>query len=93
MELILKKQFIRQVSKVPDKTQRYVREVLDMLENAETLQSSGVDYKPMEGQKKGENYYRIRVGGWRIGIEYVEPTVIIITLMSRGDIYKHFPPK
>jgi mRNA interferase RelE/StbE len=47
----------------------------------------------MEGQRKDENYYRIRIGQWRIGIEVIEPRVVIITILSRGDVYKHFPPK
>ncbi|HAK80025.1 MAG TPA: hypothetical protein DCM71_24745 [Runella sp.] len=93
MEVIATKHFLKQLKSVPPKVQNSVYEVLKKLREANDFQSSGVDYKPLEGQKKGENYYRIRVGGWRIGIEYVEPKVIVITLMSRGDVYKHFPPK
>lgn len=43
--------------------------------------------------KKESNYYRIRVGQYRIGSEYLKPDIILITIMTRGDIYKHFPPK
>ncbi|MEO8961583.1 MAG: hypothetical protein ABI325_06870 [Ginsengibacter sp.] len=62
------------------------------------MQKSGVAYTKMEGQQKGENYYRIRVGEWRIGVDPIAiglktPSIIIITILSRGEIYKKFPPK
>lgn len=47
----------------------------------------------MEGQKNGENYYRTRVGEWRIGIKYIDPQVVCITILHRGTIYKKFPPQ
>ncbi|MBX9782631.1 MAG: hypothetical protein K2X48_04970 [Chitinophagaceae bacterium] len=58
---------------------------------AKSLESSGLDYKKMDGQKKGESYYRIRVGDWRIGLEYLHPKIIVITVLHRGTIYKKFP--
>ncbi len=67
--------------------------IIDKLKSSTSLENSGVDYVKMEGQKKGENYYRIRLGDWRIGIEYVNPTIIIICILSRGTIYKKFPPQ
>ena len=49
-----------------------------------------VDVKPIEG-KQGE-YYRMRLGKWRVIFSYDEEKMIIIvdTIMagSRGDIYK-----
>ena len=47
----------------------------------------------MEGQKKGENFYRIRVGEYRIGVENINPKVIVLLIVNRNDIYKLFPPK
>ena len=51
-----------------------------------------LDYTKMEGQRKGENYYRIRIGDWRMGMEYIHPKVIVLRILARGTIYKHFPP-
>ncbi|GAB4021659.1 type II toxin-antitoxin system toxin RelE3 [Spirosoma migulaei] len=99
MEITVRKSFIKELQKLPSKIQQSVREILEDLEQADDLESSGVDYKYMEGQKKSQNYYRIRVGGWRMGIEYNPPideqmaATLIITILSRGDIYKKFPPK
>ena len=67
--------------------------VIDKFKAAKTLQESGVDSKKMEGQKKGENFYRIRVGEYRIGVENINPKVIVLLIVKRNDIYKVFPPK
>ena len=76
---------------LPKNVQDDVRKILVLLENANSLQDSGVDYKFMVGQMKGEKYFRIRCGDYRIGIENINPTVIVITIVKRNDIYKKFP--
>lgn len=67
MEIIYRKKFLKESKHLPPKIQRQLKEVFDKLKEADSLESSGVDYKYMVGQKKGQNYYRIRVGRWRIG--------------------------
>jgi mRNA interferase RelE/StbE len=76
----------------PKPVQLAADEVIKKLIEAKSLQASGVDYTKMEGQRKGESYYRIRIGDWRMGIEYVHPKVIVLRILVRGTIYKHFPP-
>ena len=93
MELILRNKFIKQVSKLPKEIQEAVNKDLNLLGESDNLESSGLDIKRMAGQKKNTNYYRIRVGDWRIGIEVDDPFVVVITILTRGDIYKKFPPK
>lgn len=73
--------------------QRKVFEVIDKLEAADRLETSGLDCKKMEGQKSRESYYRIRIGDWRIGLEYIHPNITLLRVLSRGEIYKSFPPK
>jgi mRNA interferase RelE/StbE len=93
MVVILKNGFVKELKKLPPHTQALVHQVLKTLRDSKTLESSNLDLTRMEGQKKSESYYRVRVGQWRIGIEYDHPDVIVITILSRGNIYKHFPPK
>jgi mRNA interferase RelE/StbE len=92
MKLIVNKSFSKNFKKTPPYIQKQTLEILKLLKECESLETSGVDYIEMEGQKKDEYYYRIRVGGYRIGIELVNPSIIIVTIMPRGDIYKKFPP-
>lgn len=93
MEVIFKKSFIKALKSTPKPIQRLTENVISKLETTSSLEKSGVDYTKIEGQKKGEQYYRIRIGDWRMGIEYIHPKIIIITILTRGDVYKHFPPK
>ena len=93
MEVIVKKSFPKALKSAPGYIQEAVKEVITKLVSAKNLESSGLDYTKMEGQKKGENYFHIRLGDWRIGAEYANPKIILITILSRGNIYKQFPSK
>ncbi|MFT3946455.1 MAG: hypothetical protein QM763_05715 [Agriterribacter sp.] len=91
MEVITTKTFAKSLKSLPAKSQSAVMEVVLKLDVAVSLEVSGVDYKKLEGQRKGERYYRIRVGERRIGCEYINPKIILITVLSRSTIYKKFP--
>ncbi len=93
MEVIVKKSFPKAVKSTPKHIQEAVKEVIDRLVASENLETSGLDYSKIEGQRKGENYFRIRIGDWRIGAELMSPKIILITILTRGNIYKQFPPK
>ncbi|WAC09496.1 type II toxin-antitoxin system RelE family toxin [Dyadobacter pollutisoli] len=93
MVVLYVKRFQKDLKGAHKNVQKRVFEVIEKLENAQSLETSGVDCKKMEGQKSGEHYYRIRVGDWRIGIEYIHPDVTLLRVLSRGDMYKSFPPK
>ena len=92
MEVIITRSFMKDLKYKPAKVIQAVEQLINKLEGAANLEKSGVDFTKMEGQKKGENYYRIRLGDWRVGIEYIHPKVIVIRILARGQVYKHFPP-
>ena len=93
MEVIITRSFLKDLRSKPKHVLHAVDTLIALLEAAPNLEKSGADFKMMEGQKKGEHYYRIRLGDWRIGIEYIHPEVIIIRILARGDVFKHFPPQ
>jgi len=94
MEVIALKSFHKSLKSCPKYIQEAVRVILnEKLPAAKSLQESGLDYTKMEGTQKGEKYYRIRVGNYRIGIENINPNIIVIVIMKRNDMYKFFPPK
>ena len=92
MEVTIARTFIKDLKTAPKPTQQAADLAIKALIEAKSLQTSGLDYKKMEGQRKGENYYRIRLGDWRMGIEYVSPKVVVLRILARGSVYKHFPP-
>jgi mRNA interferase RelE/StbE len=92
MEVIVAKSFLKDLKLKPKHIVASVSKLVSVLEEAKTLESAEVDYTKMEGQKKGESYYRIRLGDYRIGVEYIHPKIIMLRILTRGDVYKHFPP-
>lgn len=93
MVVLFVSRFRKDLKSVPKNVQKKVFEVIEKLEAAQNLEKSGLDYRKMEGQKSHERYYRIRIGDWRIGIEYIHPDITLLRVLSRGEIYKSFPPK
>ena len=93
MEVIIRKQYLKDLRKVPKSVFVEADSIIDKLKLAKSLDKSGVDYKKMQSQGKSKNYYRIRIGSWRMGIELKMPSVVVIAILSRGEIYKYFPPK
>lgn len=93
MEVIITCSFLKDLKSKPKAVVKAVDQLITQLESAKNLEQSGVDFRKLEGQKKGENYYRIRVGDWRVGIEYIHPKVIVIRILARSEVYKYFPPR
>lgn len=93
MVVLFVSRFRKDLKTAPKNVQQKVFEVIEKLEAADNLEKSGLDCRKIEGQKSHEHYHRIRIGNWRIGIEYIRPGVTLLRVLSRGEIYKSFPPK
>jgi len=91
MEVIITKSYMKDLRFLPREIISAADAVVCLLEAAPSLHDSGVDYKKLSGQKKTENYYRIRIGNYRIGCQLIQPAIILITIFSRQDDYKGFP--
>ena len=87
MEIIITKAFEKQLKSVP----KYIREsaivVLEALETAKNV-TEIKDLKKLSGYT---NYYRIRIGNYRIGLQIINPKIIVVTILHRGTVYKVFP--
>lgn len=94
MELILEKTFVKELKRCPAFVQKQVDAVLESIVRAADI-THVPDCSVMQG-KGNEEYYRIRIGGYRIGLKYKDGVIKVVTIIpiqSRGDIYKKFPPK
>ncbi|MEB3229956.1 MAG: type II toxin-antitoxin system RelE/ParE family toxin [Leptolyngbyaceae bacterium] len=38
-----------------------------------------------------DNFYRVRIGNHRVGIQVIEDEVIFVRVLHRRDIYRYFP--
>ena len=64
-----------------------IRETIEQVENAQGLQNIS-NLKKLKG---GSNYYRIRVGEYRIGLTIENNTVFFVRCLNRKEIYRYFP--
>ena len=64
-----------------------VREVIEAVEKADSL----AELPNLKKLKSGGNYFRVRVGDYRLGVALDGDTVVFVRFLNRKDIYKHFP--
>lgn len=66
---------------------RHIRDTIDEIGRAQSLQElTGV--KKLKGSG---DYYRIRVGEYRIGVILAGDSVVFVRCLDRKDIYRYFP--
>ena len=88
MRVEFRESFARDLKGVKDKLLlNRAREVIEAIEKADSL-SAVPNLKKLRG---GGNYFRLRIGDYRLGIALEEDTVIFVRLLNRKDIYKYFP--
>lgn len=82
------KSFDKALSKINDSILlNRIEKVILQCEKASDIQYI-TNLKKLVGYK---NYYRIKTGDYRIGVEIIDKNVNFITIRHRKDIYKTFP--
>ena len=66
---------------------RRVERIVEQLQRAPSV-ASVPGLAAMQGYK---NHYRIRVGDYRLGVIVDGDSVILVRLLHRREIYRHFP--
>ena len=88
MKKSITKQFVKDSYLIP-LHRRKLSEMMFLVENANTLK----EIPNCEKMKGHKNYYRIRIGNYRIGLELDGEVIIFKRFLHRRDIYKYFPGK
>jgi mRNA interferase RelE/StbE len=67
-----------------------LRRVKEVIETVETVDALALlpNLKSLKGTK---NYFRLRVGDYRIGLALEDETVILVRFLNRKEIYRYFP--
>ncbi|NEU73987.1 type II toxin-antitoxin system RelE/ParE family toxin [Hassallia byssoidea VB512170] len=88
MNVEFRKSFEKDLGNILDETllQR-IKAVIEEVENAENLGN----VSSIKKLKADGDYYRIRVGDYRIGITVSESVVIFVRVLHRKDVYRYFP--
>lgn len=88
MKTAFRKSFTRDLKRIKDQALlARVREIIESVEQATTLQAIS-DLKKMTGT---DQFYRIRVGDYRIGVAVEKDVVEFVRCLPRRDLYRYFP--
>lgn len=88
MNVEFRRSFVKDLEKTADSRLRQrVREVIVAVESAQTL----ADVGHVRKLRDGENYYRIRVGDYRLGLLWEGDTIVFVRFLHRKDLYRVFP--
>lgn len=89
MKTAFKESFARDLKRLKDKTVfEQVKAAIEQVEQAATLQEVS-RLKRLVGS--GGNYYRIRIGDYRVGLIVDSEVVIFVRCLNRKEIYRFFP--
>ncbi len=88
MNIEFRKSFEKDLLKILDVDlfQR-IQEAIEQVENAEKLNEVS-NLKKLKGDG---DYYRIRVGDYRIGIKVNDGIVSFVRILHRKEMYRYFP--
>lgn len=87
MKTEFKDSFAKDLKSVKDKgLLKRVKELIESIEQANSLS----DIPNLKKLKGGGNFYRLRIGDYRIGISFAN-VVVFVRFLDRKDVYKYFP--
>ena len=88
MKVEFNETFLKDVKAVKDKSVlAKVKVAIEASEKAETLDQI-THLKKMRGSRE---YFRIRIGDFRLGLKLEADTLVFIRFLNRKDIYRYFP--
>ena len=80
--------FAKDLKSIKDKN--LLNRVKEVVENVEKVASLD-EIHNLKKLKGGGNYFRLRIGDYRMGIVLENDTVIFVRFLNRKDIYRFFP--
>ena len=88
MKVEFKESFLKDLKAVKDKSVlAKVKAAIESSEKADTLDNI-TRLTKMRGSRE---YFRIRIGDFRIGLSLKGDTLVFIRFLNRKDIYRYFP--
>lgn len=88
MKVAYRKQFLKQLSKLPLEVKSRVE--IFAFEELPAL-SSLADSGKIEKMTGYTGYYKARFGSYRVGMQLIEDRLVLRTVQHRRDIYRQFP--
>jgi mRNA interferase RelE/StbE len=88
VKVTFRESFAKDLKDIKDKgLLKHVKEIIEAAEKAGSL----VEMSNLKKLKGSGNYFRLRIGDYRIGIALEGDTIAFVRFLNRKDIYKYFP--
>lgn len=88
MKVLFRASFARDLRAIRDQgLLDRIKRLIHTVENASTL----TDISGLKKLRGGTNYYRIRIGEYRVGLAVDEDRVEFVRVLHRREIYRYFP--
>jgi mRNA interferase RelE/StbE len=88
MQIEITKRFGKQVIQCQD---RNIRVKLSIIINDILKANNLSEIRNIKKLKGAKDFYRIRIGNYRVGLAFQDGQVILAAFDHRSDIYKYFP--
>ncbi|MBC8054334.1 MAG: type II toxin-antitoxin system RelE/ParE family toxin [Sphingobacteriaceae bacterium] len=88
MEVNFNRKFLKDLSQIPEKTRSKVEYLVFQEIPAYSELAQIQNLKKLKGYKE---FYRIRLGDYRIGLKITEALISFERILHRKEIYKLFP--
>jgi mRNA interferase RelE/StbE len=88
MKVDVQKSFEKDIEKITNK--KLAEQVSIVIQELESCRSLSEIHNVKKMKAKG-NYYRIRIGNFRLGLKQEQQTLTLLRFMDRKDIYSYFP--
>lgn len=88
MQVTYKRAFIKDIKGLPaDISKRVERLSLEEIPGLKDI----TEIKHLKKIKGYASFYRIKLGDYRIGIEYIDNIMVFMRVLHRKEIYRYFP--
>ena len=82
------KSFKKDIENISD--QKVLTHLKQLLQSLEQIATPG-DIHNLKKLKSSGNYYRIRLGDYRIGLKFEENKFTLVRFLHRKEVYRYFP--
>ncbi len=88
MELEFRESFLKDVKRIREAAVK--KKIAAAIAEAKSASSLSV-VRNVKKLESSTDYYRVRIGDYRIGVKLRGPTLIFLRCLHRKDIYRYFP--
>jgi mRNA interferase RelE/StbE len=87
MKIEIRNSILKDLKKIPKEQKEKLEEIYQELKSLDSI----ADIQNIKKLKGYDNFYRIRIGNYRLGLVTEDDKVIFLRFLHRKDIYKFFP--